>query len=96
MSNLKDVINEVNKNYNFPHINKLVELVKSKLPASNTDIINVIKGDVNSQLMTSRMPPRKKQMGHITALSLNELMQLDIFDMQRYKHSNKINKKMYP
>jgi hypothetical protein len=28
----------------------------------------------------------------MTALSLNEFMQLDIFDMRRYKHSNKLNK----
>ena len=44
--------------------------------------------------MQSRKTPNR--LGHITSLAVNELMQLDIFDMQRYKGDNKIGDITYP
>jgi hypothetical protein len=44
--------------------------------------------------MTPRTPP--KVQGHITSLAVNELMELDIFDMQKYKNDNIKNKIIYP
>jgi hypothetical protein len=44
--------------------------------------------------MTPRTPP--KVQGHITSLAVNELMELDIFDLQKYKNDNIKNKIIYP
>ena len=92
--NIKDAIDEINKNYNFPGLAKLIKLVQSKYPFSKDEIIKAVKGDVNTQLMIPRTPP--KVQGHITSLAVNELMELDIFDMQKYKTNNIINKVIYP
>ena len=86
MSNIQDAINDIKNNYNFPALNKLIKLVQSKYTFSRDDIIKTVKGDINNQLMQSRKIP--KATGHITSLAVNELMQLDIFDMQRYKNDN--------
>ena len=86
MSNIKDAINEINKDYNFPGLAKLIKLVQSKYPFSKDEIIKAVKGDVNTQLMIPRTSP--KVQGNITSLAPNELMQLDIFDMQKYKKDN--------
>ena len=86
MSNIQDAINDINYNYNFPSLNKLIKLVQSKYIFSRDDIIKTVKGDINNQLMQSRKIP--KATGHITSLAVNELMQLDIFDMGRYKEDN--------
>ena len=94
MSNIKDAINEINKDYNFPGLAKLINLVQSKYPFSKDEIVKAVKSDVNAQLMIPRTSP--KVQGHITSLAINELMQLDIFDMQRYKNDNKVGDITYP
>ena len=94
MSNIQDAINDINYNYNFPYLGKLIKLIQSKYTFSKDEIIKSVKGDINSQLMQSRKTP--KILGHITSLAVNELMQLDIFDMQRYKGDNKIGDITYP
>ena len=86
MSNIQDAINDINYNYNFPALNKLIKLVQSKYTFSRDDIIKTVKGDINNQLMQPHRKP--KATGHITSLAVNELMQLDIFDMGRYKEDN--------
>ena len=91
---VQEAINEINKNYNFPGLSKLINLMLSKYPFSKDDIIKAVKGDVNTQLMQPRTSP--KVSGHITSLAVNELMELDIFDMQRYKNENKIGNVTYP
>ena len=60
--------------------------MQSKYTFSRDDIIKTVKGDINNQLMQTRKTP--KATGHITSLAVNELMQLDIFDMGRYKEDN--------
>ena len=86
MSNIQDAINDINYNYNFPGLNKLIKLVQSKYIFSRDEIIKTVKGDINTQIMKPRKIP--KATGHITSLAVNELMQLDIFDMGRYKEDN--------
>ena len=94
MSNIQDAINDINYNYNFPYLGNLIKLIQSKYTFSKDEIIKSVKCDINSQLMQSRKTP--KILGHITSLAVNELMQLDIFDMQRYKSDNKIGDITYP
>jgi hypothetical protein len=90
---IKDAINEINKNYNFPGLNKLIKLVQSKYKFSKDEILKHVKGDVNTQLVEPRATPTSQ--GHITSLAPNELMQMDIFDLQRFKKTNMINKKTF-
>ena len=96
MDAVKDAVNEMNKTYNFPSLTKLIHLVQSKYNFSNEKIIQAVQGDVNTQLMQPRTKPKKKLLGHIISLAPNEIMQMDNFDMQRYKKDNTINKKTYP
>jgi hypothetical protein len=86
MSNIQDAINDINYNYNFSSLNKLIKLIESKYTFSKDEIIKTVKGNINTQLMQPRIKP--KATGHITSLAVNELMQLDIFDMGRYKEDN--------
>jgi len=72
----------------------LIKLVQSKYDFSKDEIIKNIKNDVNTQLVAPRKIP--KFGGHITSLAVNELMELDIFDLQRFKKTNIINNKIYP
>ena len=94
MSNIQDAIDDINYNYKFPSLNKLIKLIESKYTFPKNEIIKTIKGDINTQLMQPHRKP--KATGHITSLAINELMQLDIFDMQRYKHDNKEGDITYP
>ena len=70
MSNVQDAINDININYNFPSLGKLIHLVQSKYPFSKDDIIKTVKGD--------QVLPRTKRetTGQRTSLAVNELMQL--------------------
>ena len=95
MSNINDAINEINKKHNFPSLNNLINLIQSKYPFSKNDIIKAVKSDVNTQIMQPRIKPNNKILGHITSLAPNERMEMDIFDKQRYKKNNIINKKIY-
>ena len=90
---IKDAIKEINVNYNFPGLNKLIKLVQSKYAFSREDIIKSVKSDTNNQLVAQR--PTPKSQGHIVSLAPNELMQMDIFDLQRFRKSNIINKKTF-
>ena len=90
---IKDAINEINKDYNFPGLNKLIKLVQSKYDFSKDDIIKSVKSDTNAQLVAPKLPA--KSQGHIVSLTPNELMQMDLFDLQRFRKSNIINKKTY-
>ena len=54
MSNIQDAINDINYNYNFPYLGKLIKLIQSKYTFSKDEIIKSVKGDINSQLMQSR------------------------------------------
>ena len=91
---IKTAINEINKEYNFPGLNRLINLIQSKYDFSKEEIIKNIKTDSNTQLVAPRTVP--KIGGHITSLAVNELMELDIFDLQRFKKTNITNKKIYP
>ena len=90
---IKDAINEININYNFPGLNRLIKLVQSKYDFSKEDIIKSVKSDTNTQLVAPKLPA--KSQGHIVSLAPNELMQMDLFDLQRFRKSNIINKKTY-
>ena len=91
---IKTAINEINKEYNFPGLTRLIKLVQSKYDFSKDEIVKKFNNDTNNQLVAPRTNP--KFGGHITSLAVNELMQLDIFDLQRFKKTNIINNKTYP
>ncbi len=42
MSNIQDAINDINYNYNYPALNKLIKLVQSKYTFSRDDIIKTV------------------------------------------------------
>ena len=81
---IKTAINEINKEYNFPGLNRLSNLIQSKYDFSKEEIIKHVQGDTNRQLVAQR--PKPISQGHITALQHNELMQMDLFYMQRFKN----------
>ena len=45
MSNIQDAINDLNYNYNFPPISKLIKLVQSKYTFSKDEILKTVWGD---------------------------------------------------
>ena len=90
---INDAINEINTNYNYPGLNKLIKLVQSKYKFSKDDIIQNVQNNINSQLVAPKLSD--KSQGHITSLAPNELMHMDLFDLQRFRKSNIINNKTF-
>ena len=43
MSNIQDAIDDINYNYNFPSLNKLIKLIESKYTFPKDEIIKTIK-----------------------------------------------------
>ena len=72
----------------FPSLNKLINIVQQKGPEiTNAEIKQFHEKHITTQLTKEQR--KEKPHGHIVAYYLNELWQLDIFDLARYQYFNK-------
>ena len=85
--NQKIIDLEYRLNY-FPGLTSLIKIVQKSNPQiSKQEIVYFFEKDITTQL--TKKQPKIKPIGHITALSLNEGWQMDIFDLSRYHLFNK-------
>ena len=85
--NQKIIDLEYRLNY-FPGLTSLIKIVQKSNPQiSKQEIVDFFEKDITTQL--TKKQPKIKPIGHITALSLNEVWQMDIFDLSRYYLFNK-------
>ena len=81
------IIKQVQKENNYPGLDKLMKLVKIANPEiTNADIKKFMSSDVGTQL--TKVQHQKQSGGHITATKPMEFWQFDIFDLSRYKAKN--------
>jgi len=89
---MKQKIAQIQVNNNFPSLDKLVKLVDLQNPEiTRADVKNFLMNDVITQQTKGQYKPRKPKKGeggHITAFKPNELWNVDIFIMLRYKKVN--------
>ena len=72
----------------FPSLNTLINIVLQKSPGiTKAEIKQFHEKHITTQL--SKEQRKAKPQGHIVAYYLNELWQLDIFDLARYQYFNK-------
>jgi ribosomal protein L21E len=75
--------------YNFPSTAKLYKIMK----ADDKDVTHkMIKDYINAKVETQLLKmskPTKKRQGHITAITNGDAAQMDIYDLSKYKSSNR-------
>ena len=84
-----ETIAEVWRNNNYPGAERLTKLVKEKHPSKyigKHQIIKFLSEQTASQ--TFKEKRKSKPKGHIVANIVNELWQMDIFDLSRYEKNN--------
>jgi len=72
----------------YPGLKRLIDIVHKSNPNITKEEINKFyDNDITTQL--TKVQPKTKPTGHIIAYHLNELWQMDIFDLSRYQLFNK-------
>ena len=84
-----ETIAEVWRNNNYPGVDRLTKLVKEKHPTKyirKAQVVQFLTEQTASQ--TFKEKRKSKPNGHIVANLVNELWQMDIFDLSRYEKRN--------
>jgi len=85
---IAEIIKQVQRENNFPGLEKLIKLVQISNPEiSRSKIKTFLSKDLGTQL--TQVQQQKHTEGHIVATKPDELWQFDIFDLSRYKQQNK-------
>ena len=84
----QDIILNVYEEANYPSLEKLFLLLKKKkIDVSRKEVKEFLDSQLEQQL--TKTQHIKTSSGHITALSVNEVWQIDIFNLQKYSYDNK-------
>ena len=84
-----ETIAEVWRNNNYPGAERLAKLVREKHPNKHIrrpQVVQFLSEQTASQ--TFKEKRKSKPKGHIVAKMVNELWQMDIFDLSRYEKNN--------
>ena len=80
---------QIYREYNYPSLKRLSEILKEKgLKKTQKEIKTFIENQKVSQLHKP-VQKVKKNLKHITASSPNEIWQIDLLDYQKYSRTNK-------
>ena len=92
---LKDFLDELYSENNYPAKAKLLKLAKETRPETTAkDVDNFLNGELAYQLLKETKNLTSNS-GHIVAYRINEIWQIDIYDVSRYDKSNKGFKYMF-
>jgi hypothetical protein len=92
---LKDFLNELYEENNFPAKAKLLKLAKETRPEITAkDVNDFLDAELAYQLLKETKDLASNS-GHIVAYRSNEIWQMDIYDVSRYEKSNKGFKYMF-
>ena len=84
MTKNRDLLYRINY---CPGLQKLITIVHKANPAITKEEVKTFDDkDVTTQL--TKVQPKTKPTGHIVSYILNELWQMDIFDLSRYQYFN--------
>ena len=86
---MDDFLKNIWMENNFPAKAKLLKLAKATRPETKPKEVNDYLDKQLSYQLLKESKNLKKNMGHITAFRINEVWQIDIYDLSRYETSNK-------
>ena len=92
---LKEFLDELYSENNFPAKAKLLKLAKETRPeVTAKDVNDFLDAELAYQLLKETKDLASNS-GHIVAYRINEIWQMDIYDVSRYEKSNKGFKYMF-
>jgi hypothetical protein len=92
---MEDFLNNIWIENNFPAKAKLLKLAKEQRPQTQPKDINKFLDAQMAYQLLKEGKNLKSSMGHIVAFKINEIWQIDIYDVSRYETSNKKFKYMF-
>ena len=92
---MDDYLKNIWMENNYPAKAKLLKLAKATRPETKPKEVNDYLDKQLSYQLLKESKNLKKNMGHITAFRINEIWQIDIYDLSRYETSNKGYKYMF-
>ena len=88
-------LNNIWTENNYPAKVKLLKLAKEQRPETKPkDVEDFLNGQISYQLLKEAKTV-KANIGHIVAFHINEIWQIDIYDVSRFESSNKKFKYMF-
>ena len=92
---MDEFLNNIWSNANYPAKTKLLKLAQASNPAVKAkDVENFLNGQISYQLLKESKNLSTK-LGHIVAFKINEIWQIDLYDVSRFESSNKKYKYMF-
>ena len=86
---MEDFLTNLYIENNFPAKVKLLKLAKETRPEIKAKDVNDFLDALMSYQLLKEAKNRKTSLGHIVAFRINEIWQIDIYDLSRYEKSNK-------
>ncbi len=92
---MNDFLKGIWENSNYPAKVKLLKLAKESNPAVKAkDVDTFLDSQISYQLL-KETKNLSSNLGHIVAFKINEIWQIDIYDVSRFESSNKKVKYMF-
>ena len=92
---MEDFLNNIWIENNFPAKAKLLKLAKEQRPDTQPkDVNKFLEAQLSYQLL-KETKNLKSHLGHIVAFHINEIWQIDLYDLSRYETTNKKYKYMF-
>ena len=92
---LKDFLNDLYSENNYPAKAKLLKLAKETRPETTAKEVNEFLDAELAYQLLKETKNLASNSGHIVAYRINEIWQIDIYDVSRYEKSNKGFKYMF-
>ena len=86
---MEDFLTNLYIENNYPAKAKLLQLAKQTRPEIKAKDVNDFLDALMSYQLLKETKNRKSHLGHIVAFRVNEIWQIDIYDLSRYDKSNK-------
>ena len=92
---MEDFLNNIWIENNFPAKAKLLKLAKEQRPDTQPKDVNTFLEAQLSYQLLKETKNLKSHLGHIVAFHINEIWQIDLYDLSRYETTNKKYKYMF-
>ena len=92
---MDQILNNIWTENNFPAKAKLLKLAKESNPAIKAKDVDTFLDKQSSYQLLKESKNLSSHLGHIVAFKINEIWQIDIYDVSRFETSNKKFKYMF-
>ena len=92
---MEPFLNNIWSENNYPAKAKLLKLAKEQRPETQPKDVHMFLDSQISYQLLKESKNLKSNLGHIVAFKINEIWQIDIYDLSRYETSNKMFKYMF-